>query len=304
MNSIVSGAQQSSGWVWDSTVDFGTTSFQNSWRPSPSPRWQKIAMVRGIPVQVTDTFLLASQDEVSQPAWFVAAEADTPEREILRRARERYQYDQTTYHMKFISAFGQDDSGALIPIGCGGGRPWITRHYESRYWMAVGRILLMPELRGTGLAAHFMILFLEATQALFEPLRLGFIHETRSRHVPHLLAYAEKSGHLASIRLGRRRRPEDADITFISFFPNMREWAAVQTSVDLGDAEISAVSADFIDTVQDFWSGNCDEKACSGLAEFYAKHENTIKEDLEDREVLKIYFDFMEMLKHWGVLEV
>lgn len=295
---------QSSGLVWDSTTDFGATAFESTWRPSPSPRWQKLLLVRGIPVVESDQFLLAAQDDNSRPAWYVGPKKGSTLDELLQRARERYRYDRDAYQMRFVSAFGQDQTGALFPVGCGGGRARITLDYESRHWMAVGRILVMPELRGTGLSVRIMIYFLETMQTLYETPRLGFVHETRSRHVPRLLEYAEQSGTLESIRLGRRRRLDDEDDTFISFFPGIRTWLADQTSLSLGEAPVSDRSREFIETIQSFWGGNSSSQTCMSLGAFYLAHQESLKKELKQNLLFRTYLDFAETLKHWGIFVV
>lgn len=195
---------------WTHEAEFAGVSFACIAQPSPSPRWEAVLAVKGVPEHHLDELLTAAQIANSGPEgpkWQVERIAHVSEitTEILRRARVRYESDVHGQHTQVVSFFGVRASGDRELLGSVGVRQRFSEAVVTRYWGIFGRVVILPQYRGSVVARHFVTWGAQAAVCAANEAAIGFFGETESVSMENMSWSAMEEGQIHLLPLDIER---------------------------------------------------------------------------------------------------
>lgn len=287
--------------AWSDRIAIGSETLPMIAAPSPAPRWQRTAVIRGLPAQFADDLLRGAQVGCTAPAWQVVraltiADVDPA---TLDQARSRLAHDLGPNRTSFLCLAGMTVDGVWEPIGCAGVRRRIGDRF-CRHWGVFGRVLLMPAFRGRGLSGTLSHWILRTLQTLDGRPLCGVIGETQSPAIEKLLGDARAAGAIDLVEFGIRRSPAGADRTYLGLFPGVGSWLTGQTRAIR--AQTAPRLRDLLDLVTACWLQGVDADRAAGIAQLLAAEPELLDRLGDGDGILDIHADYVGALAGWGVI--
>ena len=261
-------------------------------------------LVDGIPPGHEDPLLWAAQVSPNKHTWRVlppgAEIPAAPDPGVLRAAREVLRRDVDVLGSRFVTFFGEEESGAgrRQLLGCAAIRRVMSEGFTSRFWFIVNRALILPQFEGR----FFGLLLIPLTKlgrTLGPRPSAGFLISTKARVIQIIVRRGNRTIPGQVVALGRKRLPGfDAPVTAGVF-----QGTAERLSEALAGGALSPGAAQVLRLVERVWYEGADWQRCAELGRGYLAVRSELLPRAADDGGLAPAIDFLESCLHWGVLE-
>ncbi len=299
-------------WSWDDVFHLDGVDYRAQWfdpLDTLASQFQRMGIIRDLPPRFLDTLLVAAQTSEAPHGWRVGPvlRSEDVDPTILTRARDLFFADLERTRARFVTFIAEDRSGVPTVLGCAAARRFMSPTYESAYWVALTRLLAVPEFRGVGLGRFFNIAFFASSQTYFERPVLGCFLPTDSEQVRRLARRAIEQGVLEMVQTGGKIiAVPDAVFeveVFLSFYSGMRDWVIDVVHTARSTNPPNEGILELLDMVELAWRQGYTIPEGKLVGDLFRRHESALLQHAQSHAAFVPAYDFLAAARALGTFD-